>query len=200
MAEIKGNGRFVKLSKEERALLITQIGFRGTVRVSKWENYGKTRMYVEIGRDKSYLNLSDETDLELGFNDPASGLAVVALLAELEAEAAAKIAAEVEIEVLPEVPAPTIEQVQELSDALGSSTPHENPEIRVLQFKAIWQQIVVEPAFHALAQSAQTPHAWNEICLGFDAEWSRLERQVAAGITSWSDHLVALKEKRAVRA
>lgn len=56
--------------------MIAAAGFssyRDAVRVSLWENYGKSRLYVEIAGfkgERSYLDLKDADDLEFAFNSP----------------------------------------------------------------------------------------------------------------------------------
>lgn len=205
MAEVKAGGRFLTLSKNERDMLIANSEFLqyGDVRLNKWENYGKSRLYVEVGKDKSFIDLKDDSDMELGFNNPSSGLAVIALLTKLEAEATAKATAEtaevVEVETV-EVSAPTEDQVSELVGTYLSDMPHENPEIRVLQFKIAWQQIIVAPKFSALPTSQQTPHTWNDLCLKLDAEWSHLEASIQSGALTWADHLSAFKQGSALRS
>lgn len=214
MAELSGGGRFIKLSSEERSILISLEGQkRDGIKIAKWEKGNISRLYINIDHESSYIDLKDENDLELGFRHFTSGPAIVALLEKIAQGRTPAPVVEIEAPEAPVV-APTTEEVNEASGAIGfgASAATEDGEfiaigapataanIRLLQIKAAWQHIVVTPIFKALPLDEQHPWKWNEICLTLDPEWAVIEEMANSDLVSWADHVAAFKQGVALRA
>lgn len=210
--EIKANGRFVKVSKDEMIALESLIGqrfvevdgIRRSVTIHLWQGQNTQRLYVKVDGDSSYVKVDANQD-EFGFSSPISGRAVVALLNEKQAEKAAKAAPQTEEAIDDDyaVAAPTVAEAQEAMDIVGfKSVPASETDavIRTIQIKGVWQHFVIDPLFLALPEVERRPYRYNEICLEHDAEFDEILKAVRSGLISWGDHIAAFRQGVALRA
>lgn len=220
--------RKVTITPEQREALLAlegqdfyvadEKGIRHTIKVSAWKN---TRMYVNVswvsnGRrheDSTFLNIQDATDLELFF-DNASVTAMVMEIINTHLPQPVVAGAE-------EAPAalcfnpPTVEEVAAAYDAVGwdgmevATRDGQFPafdfypsaeNLRTIQMKSVWQNVVVAPVFKALPKAERMPWKWNELCSALDDEWAIIVQYANVGLVGWSDHVQAFKQGKALRA
>lgn len=208
----------IRITAEQKEFLISHTGRQiingESWQISLWEKGGNSRLYVEAprsasGRNQAYLDLNDESDLTIGFiNDEAAHL-----LAWLESQMATSVPApSVDVSaseaLIPVDSAPTVEQTQEALDAVGFTDKAAEYDgqylaydfeptaanLRLAQFKMVWQKFVVTPLFKALPEDEQRPYRWNELCVAHDGEWDEIVKAAISGLVGWDDHLLAFRQ------